>query len=188
MPGALAEAETGEMGYLPTGGGHRWGPVWHQRWGKRSPGFYLSPCGDKAPTLPPWYGQSWWCTTPHGSAVGNVSGSNGAQRPLRWPDLLPREFCHLLGLGSGTLWKCCWGSSGPRARSHTTLLHGHLWHGQGRSGSCQEWLCGSGVRAKDMGVHWCLLGPAGEGEGLREEWMDSAVLRINKCLHSWCWK
>lgn len=29
-----------------------------------------------------------------------------------------------------------------------------------------------------MGVHWCLLGPAGE-EGLREEWMDSAVLRTS---------
>lgn len=27
-----------------------------------------------------------------------------------------------------------------------------------------------------MEVHWCLLGPACEGERLREEWMDSAIL------------
>lgn len=31
MPGALAKAGTGEMGYLPTGGGHWWGSVCHQK-------------------------------------------------------------------------------------------------------------------------------------------------------------
>lgn len=91
-----SEAETREMSYLPTGGGHWWASAWPQSWGKRSSGSYWS--FHKIPTPSQWHHQSWWCMASHGSTEGSARGSSGPQRYIFcWPDLMSREFWHLLG-------------------------------------------------------------------------------------------
>lgn len=92
MPAALQRLRSGDE--LPQVR-QWWGSVWHQRWGKRSPGPCLS--FHKAPTLPQWCDQSWWCMASHGSSEGSARGSRWPQRHLCWPDLMPREIWPLLG-------------------------------------------------------------------------------------------